>query len=586
MTEYNSIEYFIEHFPLIYDFKDTPTTIVVSAECTISEQEGELLQEYIFNRTQIDGIIKSVEYLDKENKIQRKGEFKKESGKIFSNSVSIMFALDDSSEDPIDICMKIFSNKNVHITGARSQNQIDLVTKTVIEMCPRIASIKIVKYPLINYNFRPINSYHTICLDQLAQSLRKRYSDIEINSEVKKYITVKHDGNTYIVYPSCKIKISTSSDFARFHDCRRFVTECIVTPLREFLVYNKITHAITLVHKSLFLPEQRSQAWKDQRMKCLTASELAKVLSWDGHSSGDTRGKLLAEKLSGKSSFTGNIATDFGTRYEPIAGAIWEKECNMSRHSYVLIYEVNSLEKGYVSASSDGFVFVFRKDTPGFLEKTQSTIGCPEERKYSCEELLEMNTQGYILDVYLIEIKCPFRYCKYISEKTYTKAKKPKLIPCKAASGGFIPRYYWTQTQQQMYVTDIDLCVFLNCNIWQSNHEPNMNYVARAKYFGAVASVQLTDGETISIYPTQLIAPTEYDLLTQRIELLRKIASHIHYSYTIHYWYCMDADNCRVHFDAEFMNGTALPAIDSFMADLAKARETYVSEISVVDDEF
>ena len=62
-------------------------------------------------------------------------------------------------------------------------------------------------------------------------------------------------------------------------------------------------------------PEQRTQAWYDARMKCLTCSDIAAVLGMNQYSS---REDVMKKKL-GFVKFTGNKACTHGQIHEDIA---------------------------------------------------------------------------------------------------------------------------------------------------------------------------------------------------------------------------------------------------------------------------
>lgn len=152
-----------------------------------------------------------------------------------------------------------------------------------------------------------------------------------------------------------------------------------------------------IIEASKGVAAQRTKEWYKMRNACITASAINHVLGSDSK-----RNKFITEKC-GAPGFFGNMYTDWGVQYEPIATMLYEKIYNVKIYDApLLIHPIYS----YVGASCDGFV------------------------------IDHDNNDGY-----LIEIKCPYS----------------------RAPNGEIPEHYWEQPQTQMEVCKMDTCVFFDC---------------------------------------------------------------------------------------------------------------------------
>jgi len=74
-------------------------------------------------------------------------------------------------------------------------------------------------------------------------------------------------------------------------------------------------------------------------------------------------------------------------------------------------------------------------------------LNMTEKTRFKYYELCYLYDCDILVDAYLLEIKCPYRY--------------------KKLTGNLIEfnQSYYCQVQTQLYVTDLDLCHFFNCNI-------------------------------------------------------------------------------------------------------------------------
>ena len=152
------------------------------------------------------------------------------------------------------------------------------------------------------------------------------------------------------------------------------------------------------------LPEQRSPEWYVFRENLITASSWGNVLGYIGSPK-----EVILQKCGHEpSQFKGNVHTVWGTKYEPVAGAIYEYR----------------------------------------MGKKVIDFGClrhPMDENF----FLGASPDGISDDGVMLEIKCPPRR---IIEKIPTN-------------------YYWAQMQGQLEVCDLERCDFLECKIAEYDDE-------------------------------------------------------------------------------------------------------------------
>lgn len=150
--------------------------------------------------------------------------------------------------------------------------------------------------------------------------------------------------------------------------------------------------------QNLEQPEQRSPEWYKMRESRLTASDLAGAI---GDSNYDTPFDILVKKCGGGPAFTGNVATEWGVKYEPIATSIYEQ-----RNS-IRVIEFGLLPHPFIpflGASPDGI-------TPAgkMLE-----IKCPMRRAITGvvphHYWIQMQLQLEVCDLE----ECDFEECKFV----------------------------------------------------------------------------------------------------------------------------------------------------------------------------
>lgn len=140
---------------------------------------------------------------------------------------------------------------------------------------------------------------------------------------------------------------------------------------------DQVQHLMTLKQ-----PAQRTPEWYAMRKTRLTASDLATAL---GESKYNTCFSLLEKKIGMGKKFTGNFATEWGVKYEPVATEIYE------RRNGVRVVEFGLLPHptiSFLGASPDGIVFGCQGDGPDTQIRPNSLDGHMLEIKVSLFFLL------------------------------------------------------------------------------------------------------------------------------------------------------------------------------------------------------
>lgn len=147
--------------------------------------------------------------------------------------------------------------------------------------------------------------------------------------------------------------------------------------------------------------QQGTEEWFDARKGRVTGSSVGAILGLNPYSTrDDVMRRMVRDYFNAPNEFTGNIATDYGSRHE--AGAKIEYEMQMNNK--VINTGFHTFE-GWLGASPDGFI-----DDDG-----------------------------------LVEIKCPFGLRNAIEPSFKTAAEQP---------------HYFAQMQIQMFVTNRKWCDF------------------------------------------------------------------------------------------------------------------------------
>jgi len=229
-----------------------------------------------------------------------------------------------------------------------------------------------------------------------------------------------------------------------------------------------------LLKINAILPAQRSPEWYVFRENMITASDWGKVMGYIG-----TDVELLRNKL-GITQFKGNAATQFGTKYEPVATSIYEKR----------------------------------------MEKQIIDFGC---LRHPNPDLffLGASPDGISKDGIMLEIKCP---------------TSREILPIPTT-------YYWAQMQGQMEICDLERCDFLECKIEEyADEEAYLQDMSQdgSRESGVVASFKKKDGTLLHEYsPFFLKGDPLQEWIIKNIRektILPKFADRLEYL-GASYWY-------------------------------------------------
>ena len=222
------------------------------------------------------------------------------------------------------------------------------------------------------------------------------------------------------------------------------------------------------------LPAQRSPEWYVFRENMITASDWGKVMGYIG-----SEVELLRNKL-GITKFNGNAATQFGTKYEPVATSIYERRMGKQIVDFGCLRHPNP-DLFFLGASPDG-----------------------------------ISEDGVML-----EIKCP---------------TSREILPIPTT-------YYWAQMQGQMEICDLERCDFLECKIEEyADEESYLEDMSKdsSRESGVVASFKKKDGTLLHEYsPFFLQGEPLQEWIIKNIRektILPKFADRLEYL-GASYWY-------------------------------------------------
>lgn len=177
--------------------------------------------------------------------------------------------------------------------------------------------------------------------------------------------------------------------------------------------------------------EQRTPEWHLARQEAITSSDFAAAVGANPY---QTRQTLIKKKVSGKDSFTGNVATEHGSFYEDCALYEYEK-----RTGY------RTIDLGLMSHHA---LFDDMPDEMRFSnqDKLKWFNQVHQDERYADYTWLKGSPDGISVhpetgDAALLEIKCPFS----------TNSYRPQQIVC----------YYYPQVQMMMHLFNVKKCHFV-----------------------------------------------------------------------------------------------------------------------------
>lgn len=220
--------------------------------------------------------------------------------------------------------------------------------------------------------------------------------------------------------------------------------------------------------------EQKSIEWLEQRKECLTATAIAIAIDEDSHNS---PAKLLLDKCGRCPAFTENPAVHHGKKYEEIASMYYGFRNNIKVAEYGMILHA---EQKFIGASPDGI----------------------------CEKDAKDGVNLSTLVGRLLEIKCPY-------------SRKVKLTG--RLDGDICPHDYYVQVQTQLFVTELDECDFLQCEIGEYDSFEKFVEDSDPRIPTMSKETGLEKGCIIQLLPRKFVyEPPVYDPDEERIESTEK----------------------------------------------------------------
>ncbi len=268
-------------------------------------------------------------------------------------------------------------------------------------------------------------------------------------------------------------------------------------------------------------PVQRSPEWYDARYNKITASEIASVIGTDMSNICESELKKIYKKPAFKNSyelmktkilkndeFKGNIYTDWGILFEPVATLIYEHRNQNRIIEFGLIeHPTNSL----LAASPDGI------------------------------------TQ---FNAIMIEIKAPY----------------------KRVLSGLVPLNYWMQMQLQMETCDLDVCHFIEikthvytkeeyeCDVYAESSE--ILYTSDKLEKGIIIECMDKENKITYFYP-----PFECFRNTKKMNIWvktqQKYYENLYESVRLKYWKLLEYSCIEINRDKKWFNGV-LPKCEEF----------------------
>jgi putative phage-type endonuclease len=278
---------------------------------------------------------------------------------------------------------------------------------------------------------------------------------------------------------------------------------------------------------SVEYPAQRSPEWYAQRDLKITASDIGTCLGEDKY---NQPYYVIVKKM--RETFSSNINTYHGKKFEQIATSIYEYRMNVKTKEFGLCHHS---KYSFLGASPDGIVSKYK--------------------------LNEQNLTKFVGR--MLEIKCP----------TTRKINMSGEI-----KGEICPIHYWDQVQIQLECCELDECDFWQCNLQEYSSEVEFYedtlieepFRSKKTGFEKGCLIQLLPsdkivynddssyneivyGHSIHIYPPH-VEMTPYDCL-RWIEHTKKELARTHPSYQIDkiiYWYLKESYNVTIKRDKKW----------------------------------
>ena len=297
--------------------------------------------------------------------------------------------------------------------------------------------------------------------DIIAIYMNSKNKQLKIYYKSKYAITI-----TYLIYTSGEIIMTNIKTYIHGAEGYNFITELLQEHIENFIIRDNVFNGIQMLkYNDRYGCKQLSKEWFARRKYTIGASSVFKIIM--EYPSFNCDIDTFIEEKRNKPVQMFNKYTIHGHRFEPLAQIIYMDMENTSKNSRTILYNVGSFvhEKNkFISASPDGLIFKIKYDILGSGILNYKNIP-------TTKELIKIfnndrtNKKINIYNAYLLEIKCPMYY-----KKVYDNLLNEK------------PHYYY-QVQQQMYVTGMNFCIFMNVEfLYYENRQDFINN--RKKYSG------------------------------------------------------------------------------------------------------
>lgn len=273
---------------------------------------------------------------------------------------------------------------------------------------------------------------------------------LEIDMDPAKLASlIKRVGQRIIEEPPERVMVGCAEDLI----CRRY--DYSESRFQEKDLLRRLGRVIAI--DSIPQHEQKSQKWLDQRHECLTATAVAIVLDHDPYK---YPFELLLDKCGLAPPFEENENVHHGKKYEEVGTMYYAYRNNVQVGEYGLLQHA---QKSFIAASPDGICQKKRHHEKGLT----ALVGR------------------------LLEIKFP---------------SKRKIVTEGRLDGDLCPHHYYVQCQTQLYVTELDECDFLQCEVdeysdWKEYLDDNVKGVP-----GLSAISGLEKGCLIQLLPRKMIS--------------------------------------------------------------------------------
>lgn len=343
---------------------------------------------------------------------------------------------------------------------------VDLVTNILYKRYSTIPIKKIRIIVLILMNLK----FHMIPKYEKQEKEHSNDSDIiTINASDlydHDYIESDDDKNCYF---------DTSNKNKNYHDLINHEYDC-----SEYNKLYKKRYARIRELKKIPQFEQKSLEWFKQRNNCITATSIAVVLDEDPYKYPI---ELLLEKCGKGTPFKENEFVHHGKKYEQIGNMFYSFRNNVILGEYGLIQH----EKyPFIGASPDGICDKYTQDR----KKFSTLVGR------------------------LLEIKFP---------------KTRKINTDGELDGDICPHQYYIQCQTQMFVTELDECDFLQCQVEEYNTWEEFVNDAHVEMQGLSGETNLEKGCMIQLLPKKVSDNTDTKMLLYQAKYIYPPKLHMTY---------------------------------------------------------